>query len=103
MKKEVPEWLGHVGYRAHYFEPVWGDRQENCIRFDLARTDELPFERNYYIRPESDRTDGSGGQSANADENLLCWFVQGEEQRTVDENGLPDWLRIKEDNLLLLE
>ena len=58
-----------IGYRAHYFEPVWGDRQENCIDFDLARVDDLPFEKNYYIKPHEDSGD------------LICWFVQGEEQR----------------------
>ena len=28
---------------------------------------------------------------------------QGEEQRVIDEKGLPDWLRLKEEDILLLE
>lgn len=94
LKDSVPGWVRNIGYRAHYFEPVWGNRQENCIRFNLARIDELPFERNYYIRPD----DGENGN-----DNLLCWFVQGEEQKILDEKGLPDWLRLREDSILFLE
>ncbi len=94
LDRAVPEWVRNIGYRAHYFEPVWGDRQENCIKFNLARIDELPFERNYYIRPEEGSPDN---------DNLLCWFVQGEEQKILDEKGLPDWLRLREDSILFLE
>ncbi len=91
--KKVPDNTGHIGYRAHYFEPVWGDRQENCIRFSLVRIDELPFERNYYIRPEKET----------ADDNLICWFVQGDEQKILDEKGMPDWLKLDENSILFLE
>ena len=94
LENEVPDWLGHVGYRAHYFEPVWGERQDNCVRFELARVDELPFEKNYYIKPETD---------SHSEDDLLCWFVQGEEQKVVEQRGLPDYLRLTEDNILLLE
>ena len=90
LEREIPEWVGHIGYRAHHFEPVWGEKQENCIRFDLARIDELPFEKNYYIRAEKG-------------DDLICWFVQGEEQRIVEERGLPDYLKIDQEKLMLLE
>jgi len=92
--KDVPEWTRHIGYRAHYFEPVWGEKQENCIPFKLAHIDELPFEWNYYIYPKADEQ--------NADD-LICWFVQGETQRELREKGMPDYLKISEDNLLYLE
>lgn len=103
LKDEIPEDTRHIGYRAHSFEPVWGERQQNCIRFDLARIDELPFERNYYLIPE--RADSEAGRSATtlADDTLICWFVQGEEQKMLDERGLPDWLRFSEEDILLLE
>lgn len=92
LKNEVPEWLGHIGYRAHYFEPVWSEREENCISFDLARVDDLPFEKNYYIRPECKASE----------EDFLCWFVQEEEQRIIEKRGLPDYLRLTEENILML-
>lgn len=101
FENEIPEGTGHIGYRAHYFEPVWGDREENCIRFSLAREDELPFERNYYILPE---IDGSEAEKATTEyDGLLCWFVQGEEQRVLEEKGMPDYLKLKEEHILLLE
>ncbi len=89
LDRKVPADITTVGYRAHNFTPVWGERQENCIRFDLARVDDLPFEKNYYIRTLD--TDAP-----------LCWFVQGEEQRVLDKRGLPDYLRIEEEHVLLL-
>ena len=90
LKREVPENTSFVGFRAHSFEPVWGERQENCIKCDVIRVDDLPFEKNYYIR-------------ALKDEDPLCWFVQGEEQRVIEERGLPDYLKLSEDDILLLE
>ena len=97
----VPADTKVIGYRAHYFEPVWGERQLNCIRFDLARIDDLPFEKNYYIRPESAGENEKG--SPVSDDDLICWFVQGEEQKIIEEKGLPDYLRLREDAVLYLK
>ena len=72
-----------------------GDRQKNCIRFELARVDELPFEKNYYIRSEGDLYGAKRSE-------LICWFVQGDEQRLIEERGLPDWLRLNEEAILFL-
>lgn len=101
LNNEIPPGTEHIGYRAHYFEPVWGERDENCIRFDLAREDVLPFERNYYVFPETDRT-GDRASDISYDD-LLCWFVQGEEQRILEEKGMPDYLKLNEEHILLLE
>jgi len=89
LKGEIPAGTKSIGYRAHYFEPVWGDEQENCIKFDLARVDDLPFERNYYIR-----TERSG--------DLICWFVQSDQKKNIDDRGLPDYLRLSESAILFL-
>ena len=97
----VPADTKVIGYRAHYFEPVWGERRPNCIRFDLARIDDLPFEKNYYIRPEQEG--GKDNRSPVSDDDLICWFVQGEEQKTIEEKGLPDYLRLREDAVLYLK
>lgn len=101
MEKEIPDGIEHIGYRAHYFEPVWGDRQENCIPFKLVRVDELPFERNYYIMPEHS-SESMHRSAAHADKNLICWFVQGEEQKILEEKGLPDYLKLNESSIILL-
>lgn len=89
LKREIPAGINKIGYRAHCFTPVWGGEQENCIRFDLLRIDDLPFEKNFYIR-------------SRGDEAPVCWFVQGEEQRILDEKGLPDYLKLNEADILLL-
>ena len=91
LRKEIPEGTKSIGYRAHYFEPVWGDNHENCIDFDLVRVDDLPFEKNYYIRPN----DKSG--------ELICWFVQKDVQKQIDDKGLPDSLKLREDAILFLK
>ena len=90
LKRTVPQSTSWVGYRAHSFEPVWGEAEENCIKCDLIRVDDLPFEKNYYFRTPDDQAP-------------LCWFVQGEEQKTLAEKGLPDYLKLTENDILLLE
>jgi molybdate transport system ATP-binding protein len=87
---EVSPDIRFIGYRAHCFEPVWGERQDNCIRADIARVDDLPFEKNYYIRT------ASHGEP-------LCWFVQGEEQKMIDKKGRPDYLKLNENDMLFLK
>lgn len=90
LDSEVPETVSALGYRAHTFEPVWGAVQENCVKFDLLRVDDLPFEKNYYIRTHDNNAP-------------LCWFVQSEAQKELETKGLPDFLKLKESSILLLE
>lgn len=51
------------------------------LKFDLESSAELPFEQNYYIRAEE----------------TVCWFVQREKMREIEEKGLPDYLRLEEE------
>ncbi len=90
LEREVPPLVRYIGYRAHRLEPLWGERLDNCIKCDVVRVDDLPFEKNYYIRTLSE-------------DEPFCWFVQGEEQRIIEEKGLPDYLKLVEDDILLLE
>lgn len=90
LERSVPASINYIGYRAHGFEPVWGEMQENCVKCDLMRVDDLPFEKNYYIRTLDN-------------DAPLCWFVQGEEQKVLDKRGLPDYLKLTGDEILLLE
>ena len=117
-EREIPEWAEFIGIRADELRPVWGERTDGCISFDLERTDEMPFEKHYYIRPEggtgssSDLADqaGFGGPSdsgdpagfADIDGHLICWSAKPDAQKLIDEKGLPDWLEISEENLLFL-
>lgn len=90
VSKDIPAGTNYIGYRAHAFEPVWGGMEANCIKTDIVRVDDLPFEKNYYIRTLPGK-------------DPLCWFVQGEEQAVVQEKGIPDYLRLSEDKILFLK
>lgn len=89
LDRNVPQSVTCVGYRAHNFVPVWGTRQENCVECDIVRVDELPFEKNYYIRTLKEG-------------DPVCWSVQGKEQILIEERGLPDYLKLAEGDILLL-
>ena len=90
VKREVPEYTEWIGYRAHDFIPVWeAGGNERMLPFDLDSIAELPFEKNYYIKT------GAGA--------TVCWFVQGEQERLLDEKGRPSFLAFKEDKILFLK
>lgn len=93
IRGAIPEKTAYIGYRAHDFVPVWGERGENMLRFDLESSAVLPFERNYYLKPE---TKDSG-------KNVICWFVQREKADILSEKGLPDYLELKEEKILFLQ
>ena len=92
VERTVPEDAEYMGYRAHDFIPVWGERGENMLKFDPVSSASLPFEQNYYIR---------SGEKADADE-VICWFVQRDELQQLKEKGKPDYLKIEEEKLLFL-
>ena len=98
ISREIPEDTVYIGYRAHDFIPVWGGRGENMIRFSLESSAVLPFERNYYIRPET-----GGAEDIDSPGEVLCWFVQREQERLLDEKGRPSFLAFKEDKILFLK
>lgn len=91
LGRRIPETVTCVGFRAHEFVPVWGDRKKNCIRTELADSAELPFEKNFYLKPES----GAGGEA-------ICWFLQKDRWDILEEKGMPDFLQFPEEKLLLL-
>ena len=97
ISREIPEDTVYIGYRAHDFIPVWGGRGENMIRFSLESSAVLPFERNYYIRPET-----GGAEDIDSPGEVLCWFVQRDKTALLDERGMPDYLAFAEDGILFL-
>lgn len=88
LQREIPEGIDAVGYRAHAFEPVWGELQRNCLPFRLSGVDELPFERRYYLLPEKGE--------------LICWFIQDNERIRIDGKNAPDYLKLREESVMLL-
>lgn len=83
----MPEECQHVGYRAHDFIPVWGEVRENGIAVELKSMAEFPFERKYFLRSKADD---------------ICWYVQRDMWRVLDERGMPDALELCEDKVLYL-
>lgn len=104
LEQEVAPDVTAIGYRAHFFEPVWGARRENCIPFQLAGVDELPFERRYYIVPAgpgiAPSPEAPSVTPIEADQ--ICWFVQDNERRALDGKPAPDFLQLREEAVMLL-
>ena len=93
VRQDVPGNIRHIGYRAHEFLPVWGEKKENCLPFCLESSVQLPFERNYYIRPAKETF---------APEDVLTWLVQREQWPVLEEKGVPDYLQLQEKDMLFL-
>lgn len=111
IRGQIPEYTEWIGYRAHDFVPVWGERGENMLKADIESSAVLPFEQNYYLWPEGGKTaeesDTQGhvnrsGAAEHVRVQNICWFVQREKQYVLEERGLPDYLEIKEEKLLFL-
>lgn len=94
VKETLPEKMTVIGYRAHEFVPIWGEAQENCLPFNLQYKDKLPFEQNYYICPSG---------SADTPFATAAWFVQRSQWQLLAEKGMPDYLQIREKDLLYFE
>lgn len=88
---EVPEWVRFVGFRAHDFIPVWEEAGENCIPADIKSTAELPFETRYFIK------------SFRENREEICWFVQRDRMAELDRKGIPKYLFMPEEKILLLK
>ena len=90
VDREIPEYAQWIGYRAHDFIPVWdAGGNGRMLPFTLESIAELPFEKNYYIKT------GSGA--------TVCWFVQREQERLLEEKGMPSFLTFREDKILFLK
>lgn len=92
-EKNLPKDFAFVGYRAHEFEPIWGEKEENCIEFKLHSKAFLQFERNYYIKPNDDSDSMDG---------IITWFLQKDMWPVIDQKGEPDFLKIKQEEIMFL-
>lgn len=95
-ERKIPENTAYIGFRAHEFEPVWGMREKNCMKVQVESAAQLPFEKQYFLRPE-------GAVSQKEDQEQICWFVQRDRQREIEKRGLPPYLKFTEEHILFLE
>lgn len=96
----VPEWgirlkvdreledIHYIGVRAHDFIPIW-EEEDGCIKIHEIRLEELPFEHKYYIKPAEDAKEE------------ICWMVQRAQMKEIEEKGMPAYLLVPQDNILL--
>lgn len=91
LKRHIPKDVCFIGFRAHEFIPVWGKQTVNSLPVKLSSMAELQFEKKFFLK----------GYREDAEE--ICWFVQREWWDRLDEKGLPDYLEIPEDKILLLK
>ncbi|MDO4976933.1 MAG: ATP-binding cassette domain-containing protein [Eubacteriales bacterium] len=89
-QKMIEESCHYIGVRAHDFIPIW-DSCEDGIRILNGRMEELPFERKYYLKTEQE----------GAEE--ISWFVPRNQWEEIERKGIPQYLKIPEEKLLLLE
>lgn len=89
FSKTLPKGLSSIGIRAHDFYPVWGEPEGNIFDFRLKSKAKLPFEDNYYLA-----TNGKLD---------ITWLVQRDMKELIERSGLPDFLKIDEKDILLLE
>ena len=89
FSKELPRDINAIGIRAHEFVPVWEESGNNLIEFKLKSRAKLPFEDNYYLY-----TNGSSD---------ITWLVQKDIKEKIAGRGLPKFLQIDEENILLLK
>ena len=91
LNENIPEKVAFVGVRAHEFIPVWGDAGSNCIPVNVKSSAILPFERKYFL---------AGAEGSEED---ICWFLQRDQWPLIDRKGMPDFLMMSEEKILLLE
>lgn len=78
-----------IGYRAHDFLPIWGEKGEDCIQAKLHSKVDLPFETNFYLHSKG--------------ENRLVWMVQRDGKCEIEQKGFPPYLKLLKEQVLLLE
>ena len=115
LKQEISEEIQYIGIRAHDFVPVWdeisdeGKRNQekanenlnnNRIPVKIESVAKLPFEHRFFLRI-SEKCREENVQTE-ASENV-CWFVQRDQWKMLEERGLPAWLYLPEEKILLLK
>ena len=63
----------------------------------LASKAELPFEKNYYIKPEL--SSWKGGMK----DTVITWFVQRDMWTELEKKGPPSFLKLEEREILYLK
>lgn len=86
LNQEIPLDIKYIGYRAHDFIPLWGkSTEESDIKISLNKTADFPFERDFYFT------------------NGIVWKLQREKISEIEQKGIPDFLRLDPQKIMLLK
>lgn len=92
--EKVDKNVSHVGIRAHCLRPVPGKGCENAIRVQVLSVSETPFSVTIIFKNADSPKDCEGSQ--------LCWEIDREQWRNVERYGMPGYLALQPEQLLLL-
>lgn len=116
LQQEISEEIQYIGIRAHDFVPVWNETldegnhsqekgnknsNENRLPVVVESIAKLPFEHKYFLRA-AEKCEEENKKAENSRENV-CWFVQRDQWEMLEERGLPAWLYLPEEKILLLK
>jgi molybdate transport system ATP-binding protein len=92
LRTEIPESTNYIGIRAHDLLPSWKQPDCNYIPFTMVGSGGLPFEEHFFIKSMNQ-----------ASEESLRWYIQKDRMEELHSKGLPLYLCLPEEKLLLLE
>lgn len=84
MEREIPEWLDHIGIRAHYLIPAAAGAAGNIISCRWEKVLEDPFEITAIL------------------DNGVWWKVSKEDWKSKYKEQLPECLKLPEESVLFL-
>lgn len=85
LEREIGEEIRYVGVSAHELIPRWEEPKQGGMPFQAESCVELPFEKQYLLK------------------NGMRWHLRKDRRGQTEGQGLPGWLEIPEEKLLLLE
>ncbi len=89
--KELTDQIHYVGIHSYDFIPAWEQPETNYIPFTLVGRGGIPMEEHFFLR------------AVNPDfAECLSWYVPKDKQEVLGK-GLPHYLHLPEEKLLLLE
>lgn len=84
MEREIPQWLDHIGIRAHYLVPAEAGEAGNIISCHWEKVLEDPFEITAIL------------------DNGVWWKISKEDWQSKYQGQLPTHLKLPEDSVLFL-
>lgn len=92
--EKVDDKVTHVGIRAHCLKPVPGSRCENLMKVQMLSISETPFSVTVLFK--------NADSPKEREESQLLWELDREQWSNIERDGIPEYLALNSDQLLLL-